>query len=252
MRFMVMHKHDVSTEQGKMPSGEFMQEMGGLIGDLLKNGVMKDGAGLGKSINRTRVTFKNGERTVVDGPFGGPAGAGNSNQLVTSFFQIKAKTRAEAVEWASKLGRALGGDVDIEVGKTTENWDLGFEPEPPNPPFNALLLVKADARSEAGQPLAKSAAAAVDALKREMTDAGVLTSAATLTPSSKGSRIHMDRKGKKQIVDGPFTESKELVGGFALLEMPSKEAVVEFAWKYGALMLKSVETLEMDIRPVEG
>ncbi len=247
MRFLVMHKQDVTHEQGTMPSGEFMHEMGALIGDLLKNGVMKDGAGLGKSINRTRVSFRGGERTVVDGPFGGSA-----NELVASVFQIKAKTRAEAVEWATKLGRALGGDVEIEVGKTTEAWDLGFEPEPPNPPFNALLLVKANADSEAGKPLAKGVAAAVDTLKREMTDAGVLTSSVTLTPSSKGSRMNMDRKGKRAIVDGPFTESKELVGGFALLELPSKEAVVEFAWNYGVLMLKSVETLEMDIRPVEG
>ena len=71
MRFMMMHTQDVTHEQGVVPPAEFMQEMGAQIGELLKNGVMKDGAGLGKSVNRSRVSFKNGVRTVVDGPFGG-------------------------------------------------------------------------------------------------------------------------------------------------------------------------------------
>ena len=50
-------------------------------------------------------------------------------------------------------------------------------------------------------------------------------------------------------MDGPFAESKELVGGFALLELPSREAAVDLCRRYGELMLKSVETLEMDLRP---
>lgn len=243
MRFMVMHKHDKSTEAGVMPSPEFIAAMGNLVGSSIQSGVFKDGAGLGKSEKRTRLTFKHGERTVLDGPY-----RGSDNELVDGYLQLTVASRAEAVEWASKLGRVLG-DVEIEVGKTTEAWDLGLEPEPANAPQHWLVLQKATAASESGQPLPAEKRSAVSALHQEMRAAGVLTSAGRLTPSRQGSRITMGG-GKRRIVDGPFAESKELIGGFAVLEMPSNEALVDFAWRYGDLMLQSVETLEMDIRPV--
>lgn len=244
MKFAVMHKHDKSTEAGQMPSQEFIQKMGALVGGMIQQGVFKDGAGLGKSANRTRVTFQSGSRTVLDGPY-----AGSNNELVASMLQLTVKTRAEAVEWASQLGK-IYGDVEIEVGKTTEPWDLGVAPEPPNPPLHYLLLVKATKDSEAGKLPSATVSSAVDALKQKMRAAGVLTSEASLAPSQQSSRMHLDRRGKKSIVDGPFAESKELIGGFAVLDMPSKEAVVDFAWKYAALLLESVEALEIDIRPV--
>jgi hypothetical protein len=243
MRFMVMHKHDSSTEAGARPSAAFIEEMGNLIGELIQSGVFKDGAGLGKSATRTRVTFRDGQRSVVDGPY-----AGSDNELVDGFLQLTVSSRAEAVEWASKLGRILG-DAEIEVGKTTEEWDLGLVPEPPNAPQHYLLLQKATPASEAGQQPSAAVRSAVDALHREMTAAGVLTSAASLAPSRQGTRIQMDAS-KRRVIDGPFTESKELIGGFAILDLPSREAVIDFAWRYGALMLKSVEQLELDIRPV--
>ncbi len=248
MLFMVMHKHDVSTERGTKPPPGFVEEMGQLVGGMLQSGVFKDGAGLGKSASRTRITFKGGERTVQDGPYGG-----SDNELVDAFLQITVTSRAEAVAWASKLGQILSGegDVELEVGKTTEAWDLGLMPEPPNAPMHYLVLQKATPASEAGQAPSAAVRAQVSALKQEMTQAGVLTSSATLQPSAQATRLHMARGARtRKAVDGPFAESKELIGGFALLDMPSKEAVVEFAWRYGELMLKSVERLEMDVRPV--
>lgn len=243
MRIMMMHKHDKTTEAGIFPKSDLIAQMGELIGGLAQSGVLKDGAGLGKSATRTRITFKHGERTVIDGPY-----KGSDHELVSSFMQLTVKSRAEAVEWASKLGRILG-DAEIEVGKTTEDWDLGLVPEPPNAPLHYLLLQKATKDSEAGKAPSAKAKGDVDKLKKEMTDAGVLTSAATLAPSSQAARIHMGG-GKRSVVDGPFTESKELIGGFVLMELPSIEAALEIAWRYGDILLTHVETLEMDIRPV--
>lgn len=243
MRFMVMHKHDKTTEAGVKPTLDFIAAMGGLVEEMIKKGVFKDGAGLGTSATRTRLTFRGGERTVLEGPY-----EGSGNELVAGYMQLKTASRAEAVEWASRLGRILG-DVEIEVGKTTEAWDLGLAPEPPNPPFQCLVLVKATPESEAGKAPSAAVRTAIAELAKEMTAQGILMSSGTLTPSAKGSRIHMGG-GKRSIVDGPFAESKELIGGFALLDLPSKEAVIEFCWRYGDLMLKSVEKLELDIRPV--
>ena len=179
MRFMVMHKHDKSTEAGARPSGEFIAKMGALIGDSIKDGTFKDGAGLGKSAQRTRVTFQHGERTVLDGPYAG------SNELVDAYFQLTVKSRAEAVEFATKLGRIVG-DVEIEVGKTTEAWDLGLAPEPPNAPLHFLVLQKATRDSEAGKKPNASTKSALDALKKEATAAGMLTSSGALTPKLCG------------------------------------------------------------------
>jgi hypothetical protein len=247
MRFMVMHKHDwKTTETGTMPTRAFIDEMGGLIGGLLKSGAMKDGAGLGKSVNRTRLSFRNGERAVQEGPF---QHGDRNDELVASYLQIETKSRAEAVAWASKLGRAFG-DVEIEVGKTTEPWDLGVVPEPKDPPFHALVLVKASKDFEAGKAPSASVQSALAKVTKEMTDAGVLKTSGSLTPSAKGKRLHLARNKQRAMVDGPFAESKELIGGFCLLEMPSMEAVLDFTWRYGELLLKSVETLEIDIRPV--
>ena len=62
----------------------------------------------------------------------------------------------------------------------------------------------------------------------ELHTAGVLVAAEGLNPAGKGARIEV-KKGKRAVVDGPFTESKELVGGFYILEVPSLEAAIEWA-----------------------
>ena len=58
--------------------------------------------------------------------------------------------------------------------------------------------------------------------------AGVLVAAEGLNPAGKGARVEV-KKGKRAVVDGPFTESKELVGGFYILEVPSLDVAIEWA-----------------------
>ena len=58
--------------------------------------------------------------------------------------------------------------------------------------------------------------------------AGVLVAAEGLNPTGKGARVEV-KKGKRTVVDGPFTESKELVGGFYILDVPSLEVAIEWA-----------------------
>lgn len=66
------------------------------------------------------------------------------------------------------------------------------------------------------------------AFNEEMHKAGVLVAAEGLNPAGKSARVEV-KKGKRAVVDGPFTESKELVGGFYILEVPSLEAAIEWA-----------------------
>ena len=62
----------------------------------------------------------------------------------------------------------------------------------------------------------------------EMHRAGVLVAAEGLNPAGKGARVEV-KKGKRTVVDGPFTESKELVGGFYILDVPSLDVAIEWA-----------------------
>ncbi|HET9818491.1 MAG TPA: YciI family protein [Rhodanobacteraceae bacterium] len=68
-------------------------------------------------------------------------------------------------------------------------------------------------------------------LCKELRDAGVLLDTAGLLPTSEGVRVRQDR-GRLSVVDGPFTEGKEVVGGYAILEAQSKQEAVELAKRF--------------------
>jgi hypothetical protein len=68
-------------------------------------------------------------------------------------------------------------------------------------------------------------------LMQELTEAGVLIDTAGLRPTAEGARVRL-RNGKLKVVDGPFTESKEVIGGYALLRAESMEEAVELAKRF--------------------
>jgi hypothetical protein len=80
----------------------------------------------------------------------------------------------------------------------------------------------------------------------EMHKAGVLVAAEGLNPAGRGARIEV-KKGKRTVVDGPFSESKELVGGFYILEVPSLEEAI--AWALRAPTGLGFDDV-MEIRPL--
>jgi hypothetical protein len=91
-----------------------------------------------------------------------------------------------------------------------------------------MMLVKADKNSEAGVLPSKELVAAMGKFNEEMMKAGVLLAAEGLHASSKGARIKFSG-GKRTVTDGPFTESKELIAGFWLIQVRSKEEAIEWA-----------------------
>lgn len=236
MRFMLMHKHDQNTEAGKPPPKQLIEEMGAFIGGYARSGQLIDGAGLGASKTRTRLSFRGGRATMKHGPYGG------EHELPSSMLLLKVKTREEAIGWAERYGKILG-DGELELGKVTEPWDLGLMPEPANPPLQILLIDKADQASESGarSPQQK---AAISRLKTEMTKAGVLIRSHSLAPSSKAKRLTF-RNNDLRVTDGPFLESKELIGGFAVLELPSTDEAIATCRTYARIL---GGTLELDLR----
>ncbi|MFC4070149.1 YciI family protein [Actinoplanes subglobosus] len=90
-----------------------------------------------------------------------------------------------------------------------------------------MVITKATARSEAGVMPTTEDFETMGAFIEELVDAGVLLAAEGIGPSSAGARIYFDGE-KTTVVDGPFTESKELIAGFYLVEMRSMEECVEW------------------------
>src|SRR5256714_1944960 len=91
-----------------------------------------------------------------------------------------------------------------------------------------MVIVKADKNSEAGVMPSEQLLAEMGRFNEELAEAGVLLAAEGLQPSSKGARVRFS--GSQRIVtDGPFAEAKELIAGFWLWEVKSKEEAIEWA-----------------------
>jgi hypothetical protein len=82
--------------------------------------------------------------------------------------------------------------------------------------------------ADPGAPLDDKLFAAYMRFNEEMYKAGVLVAAEGLNPGGQGARVEV-RKGKRVVVDGPFAESKELVGGFYIVEVASRDEAIEWA-----------------------
>jgi hypothetical protein len=92
-----------------------------------------------------------------------------------------------------------------------------------------MLILKSTKDSEAGKMPTEESIAAMVKYNQEQAKAGILLDAAGLYPSSKGARVRFSAGGKKTVVDGPFAESKELVGGYWIIQVKSLEEAIEWA-----------------------
>jgi hypothetical protein len=87
-------------------------------------------------------------------------------------------------------------------------------------------------------------------LMDEMTREGTLVRTAGLRPTKEGARVRL-RKGKLSTVDGPFTETKEVIGGFAILEAKSMQEAIELTKRFLQIHGDAWE-LECEVRPLDG
>ena len=90
-----------------------------------------------------------------------------------------------------------------------------------------MVIVKASPESEAGKMPSEKLLTEMGKFNEELVKAGVLLAAEGLHPSSTGVRVHFSG-AKRTVVDGPFAETKELIAGFWLLQVKSKEEAIEW------------------------
>jgi hypothetical protein len=90
-----------------------------------------------------------------------------------------------------------------------------------------MILVKADKDSEAGVMPSQELLTAMGKYNEELANAGVLLAGEGLHPSSKGARVRFSGT-QRTVIDGPFTEAKELIAGFWLIDVKSKDEAIEW------------------------
>ena len=94
-----------------------------------------------------------------------------------------------------------------------------------------MIIRKADRSTEAGDMPSEEILAAMGKYNEELVKAGALLDAAGLRPSSKGARVRF-AGGKPTVIDGPFAETKELIAGYSILEVRSKEEAIEWVKRW--------------------
>ena len=94
-----------------------------------------------------------------------------------------------------------------------------------------MVIVKASEDSEAGRMPTTEELTEMGAYNEELVKAGVMLAGEGLLASSHGARVRFDEEGRTTVVDGPFAETKELVAGFWILQVSSREEVLEWVRK---------------------
>jgi hypothetical protein len=108
-----------------------------------------------------------------------------------------------------------------------------------------MIIRKADEDTEAGALPSGALVTAMMKYNEEMVTAGVMRAGDGLQPTSKGTRIKFSN-GKPTVTDGPFTEAKELVAGFSIIEVKSKEEAI--AWLKRWPTLDGNGEVELELR----
>ena len=110
-----------------------------------------------------------------------------------------------------------------------------------------MMIVKGDERSEAGVLPTEQELAEMAQYNEQLVKAGVMLAGEGLQASSKGAKVRFDGS-KRTVIDGPFTEAKELIAGFWLIQVKSKEEAIEWAKRVpfteGEVELRQVFELE--------
>ena len=228
MKIVTMHKQNAALETGK-PDPKVIEAVGALFGEMGQQFI--GGEGLRPSATRARV---NAAGKVERGPYAG------RNELPAGFCLFSAPSLDQAIEHGARIAKAIDGEV--EVGPVTEMWDLGAPKPEPLPPPRFLALAKADANSESGAEFLPRVAAPIAELKR----AGLFLGAEGLAPSKQSKRMR-HRRSQATVIDGPFAETKELIAGYAVLEVASWDEALAICDRFGKALGGDIE---MDLRPL--
>jgi hypothetical protein len=261
-RYMLVVKATPEFEAGTFPDQAFEAEAARYLSELDKAGALVACDRLQPSSQGQRVHYKAGQFTVTDGPFT------ETKELVAGYCLIRAASLAEAVAWARRMP-FRSGDVDVrplfelsdfpvDPAEQPGGWrDREAEMQAAAPPARQpgttryLGMLKADRDTEAGVMPGEKALAAMGAFIDEAAKSGILLSGEGLQPSSQSARVHFSGN-QRLVTDGPFTETKELVTGYAILQFATPAEAL--AWTKRFVQVDAPgrlnEECECELRPI--
>jgi hypothetical protein len=262
MRCMLLVKSNETIETTGLASERELAEMGRYNDELTKAGVVLAGEGFLPSSKGARVRLSGGKFTVTKGPFGEP------RRLIAGFWTIRTRSKEEAVrllEGAPATAAELElrplfetEDFPVDPGEQAGGWrdqelaarDAFEAKAPARLPGTKrfILFLLSDASTEAGRMPTEETLAKMGALMEEGVRNGSLLGGDGLKPSAAGVRSRA-AGGKRTLVDGPFTETKELVAGYILLQLRSLEDAIAYARRWLEIhVLVGVPEAEIEIR----
>jgi hypothetical protein len=112
-----------------------------------------------------------------------------------------------------------------------------------------MMIVKATKDSEKGTMPGEKLIGEMQKYHEELQKAGVLLDASGLKPSKTGWRVKYSAGGKRAVVDGPFAETKELIAGYTLIQVKSREEAMEWARRFPNPAVDGGEA-ELEVRPL--
>jgi hypothetical protein len=237
---MIIGKATKESETGGgLPDPQLLEDMNKFNDELIKADIVLAYEGLQPSSKGARVHFSGKDRTVTDGPFA------ETKELIAGFSMWKVKSLQEAIAWVKRSPTCSKDEYEVEIRQV-------FEPEEFAPiategqleeelkireqfAKNSLhkgkkrfmVIVKASKESETGKLPDPELFAEMDKFNDEIIKAGIVLTYDGLHSSSKGARVRFSGKDRT-VIDGPFTESKELVAGFWIWQVKSLEEAIEW------------------------
>ncbi|HEY4186850.1 MAG TPA: YciI family protein [Polyangia bacterium] len=270
---MMMIKSDARAEAGTPPDGKLLAAMGKFNEEMTNAGVMLEGEGLQASARGALVRLTEKKLTVIDGPFS------NVKGLIAGFWLLQVPSRADAIAWAKRVPIEEG---EVELRALWEMADFAVAPEEKEggwrdqethfrevaataatAPETAaalrkpgttrfMVMLRSDPATESGAPPTTEALERMGALMTELAMSGAMLSGEGLKPSATGARVK-SAAGKRTVLDGPFSETKELIAGYTMIQVPSLADAVAFAKRWLPIHVEAAPSCtegEIEIRPL--
>ena len=268
MRVIMLLKSDAQSEAGVPPHDQMLTDMGKYSEQLVNAGVLLGGEGLHASSKGAKIRIAKGKTTVLDGPFA------EAKEVVAGYFMLKTKDLAEAIEWTKKLpGADYTPEAEAELRPLYETEDFPLDPSEqpggwrdqeiearkeletkvPGPEKGPrwISFLKADKNTEAELDPSTELLEKMGALMGEMQAQGLLISGEGLRASKHGAKVLLKNK-KISVLDGPFTEAKEMIAGFSMFRAKTKAEAIEWARRCLQIHMEGtgIDTGEIEVRQV--
>ena len=223
MRYMLLRRSDRGHEEGKQPPASALAALQAYTDSMQEAGVLRASESFLPSAHGVRLKLGDAAQ-LMDGPFADP------KEMIAGFAIIDVPGKEEALDWLRRWpAEDDGAEIELREGGCPGGCaEVRAEPGivPVGKRYAVLLRSSRDLEDET--PVAQARLDTLDAHNAREAKAGVLLAADGLRTTARGARVKM-AAGKLSVVDGPFTEIKELIAGYWLIRVASLDDAIAWA-----------------------